>query len=214
MNHEHYYVEPKAPSDAGSDSKKRLRSLARLVIRSAVHKSQITTTAKRTSQAGRGEDLWPALTLSNDFRLLQLVNALNCTPIISRSYSPSANEAILYQFDVNVKILVRDGSWRPCRKGERLEVQKTIIEREHFPLLWYDEGKNLYSTENLTLNYKKEYQCDIVHKKTERTNKFRFLLIKLVKTYELKSIFDFMQKRIDVRPHGSVRILETLFKQT
>jgi hypothetical protein len=86
------------------------------------------------------------------------------------NYSKRANETILYQFDVNVDILMRDGSWRPCRKDERLEVQKTIIEREHFPLVWYDEGKNLYSTENLTLNYKKEYQCDIVHKKTERTS--------------------------------------------
>ncbi len=36
----------------------------------------------------------------------------------------------------------------------------------------------------------------------------------MVKTYELKTIFDFVQKRIAVRPHDPVRILETLFKQT
>jgi len=44
-------------------------------------------------------------------------------------------------------------------------------------------------------------------------NKFHFLLINLVKTDEFKSIFDFVQKRIAIRPHDPVRILETLFKQ-
>jgi len=192
-----YYVAPKAPSDAGSDSKKRSRSLVRPVIRSAVPNSQITSIVKRPAQPGRAGQRVELYT--NHFRI---------------DFSKRANEAILYQFDVDVEILMRDGSWRSCKKDERLQVLKTIIEQEHFPLVWYDEGKNLYSTENLTLNYKKEYQCEIVHKKTERSNKFRFLLINLVKTYELKSIFDYMQKRIDVRPHDPVRILETLFKQT
>jgi len=130
------------------------------------------------------------------------------------NFSKQSNETILYQFDVDVEILMRDGSWRSCKKDERLQVLKTIIDQEHFPLVWYDEGKNLYAIENLTLNFKKEYQCEIIHKKTGRKNKFRFLLINLVKTYELKSIFDFIQKRIAVRPHDPVRILETLFKQT
>jgi hypothetical protein len=40
------------------------------------------------------------------------------------------------------------------------------------------------------------------------------MLINLVKTYQLKSIFGFVQKRIHVRPHDPVRIFETLFKQT
>lgn len=50
-----YYVAPKAPSDAGSDSKKRSRSLVRPIIRSAVPNSQITTIAKRPPQPGRGK---------------------------------------------------------------------------------------------------------------------------------------------------------------
>lgn len=129
-------------------------------------------------------------------------------------FSKQSHETILYQFDVDVEILLRDGSWRSCKKDERLQVLKTIIDQERFPLVWYDEGKNLYAIENLTLNYKKEYQCELTHPKTERKNKFRFLLINLVKTYELKSIFDFIEKRIAVRPHDPVRILETLFKQT
>ncbi|UJR23980.1 hypothetical protein I4U23_026946 [Adineta vaga] len=192
-----YYVAPKPSSDAGSDSKKRSRSLVRPTIRSAVPNTQITTIAKRPSQSGRAGQRVELYT--NHFQI---------------NFSKRANDVILYQFDVDVELLMRDGSWRSCRKDERLQVLKTILEQEHFPLVWYDEGKNLYSIENLTLNYKKEYQCEITHKKTERKNKFRFLLINLVKTYELKTIFDFIQKRIDVRPHDPVRILETLFKQT
>ena len=49
-----YNVAPKAPSDAGSDTKKRSRSFVRPQIRSAVPNSQITTIAKRPSQSGRG----------------------------------------------------------------------------------------------------------------------------------------------------------------
>jgi len=109
---------------------------------------------------------------------------------------------------------MRDGSWRSSKKDERFQVMKTIIEREEFPLVWYDQGKTLYATQNLTLILKKEYECEIVHKKTGRTNRYHFLLINLVKTYELKTIFDFIQRKIPIRPHDPVRILETLFKQT
>ena len=121
---------------------------------------------------------------------------------------------ILYHFDIDVEILMRNGSWRSCKKDERFQVMKTIIEREQFPLVWYDQGKNLYSTENLTLILKKEYECEIIHEKTNQKNRFRFLLLNLVKTYELKTIFDFIQRKISIRPHDILQILEILFKQT
>jgi hypothetical protein len=129
-------------------------------------------------------------------------------------FTEKVESIIVYQFDVDVEILMRDGSWRSCKRDERFQVMKTIIEREEFPLVWYDQGKNLYSKQNLSLTLKKEYQCEIIHKKTNRTNRFRFLLINLVKTYDLKTIFDFIQRKISLRPHDQVRILETLFKQT
>jgi hypothetical protein len=146
-----YYVAPKAPSDAGSDTKKRSRSFVRPIIRSAVPNSQLTTIIKRPSQAGHAGQRTELYT--NHFQI---------------NFSKQANETILYQFDVDVELLMRDGSWRSCKKDERLQVLQTIIEQEHFPLVWYDEGKNLYAIENLTLNYKKEYQCEITHKKTGR----------------------------------------------
>ena len=50
---------------------------------------------------------------------------------------PKASESVvLYQFDVDVEILMRDGSWRSCKKDERFDVMRTIIDREHFPLVW------------------------------------------------------------------------------
>ncbi|CAF3955657.1 unnamed protein product [Rotaria sordida] len=186
----------KAPSDTnGNDTKKRSRSFARPTIRSAVPNSQLITIIKRASQsehAGQKVELH-----TNHFRI---------------NFSKQTNELILYQFDF--KLFIRDGLWRSCRKDERLQVLKKILEQEHFPLVWYDEGKNLYSIENLILNYEQAYQCEIKHEPTGRTNKFLFLIINLVKTYKLKNIFDFIQKEISQQPHDLIRILETLFKQT
>ena len=129
-------------------------------------------------------------------------------------FEKNSQSSMIYQFDVDVEILMRDGSWRSCKRDERFQVIKTIIEREKFPLVWYDQGKSLYAKENLTVNFNKEYECQIKHKKTDRTNRFRFLLINLVKTYDLKIIFDFIQRKIPLRPHDPVRILEILLKQT
>jgi hypothetical protein len=67
------------------------------------------------------------------------------------------------------------------KKDERLQVMKKRINEGNFPLVWYDEGKHLYSVENLMLNLtKKEYQCDINDKNTGQTNRFRFLILNLV----------------------------------
>ncbi|CAF4272134.1 unnamed protein product, partial [Rotaria sp. Silwood2] len=132
-------------------------------------------------------------------------------------FSERSNGTVFYQFDVKVEILMLDGSWHSwhsCNRDERLQVLKAIIQQEHFPFVWYDDEKYLYAKEDLTLKFKKENQCEISHEITGQKNKYRFLIVNLVKTYELQSIFDFIQKRISVRPHDLVRILETLFKQT
>ncbi|CAF2155870.1 unnamed protein product [Rotaria magnacalcarata] len=61
---------------------------------------------------------------------------------------------------------------------------------------------------------KKEYQCEINDKNTGQTNRFRFLILNLVKIYTLKTMFDFIQNKISIKPHGLVKSLESLFKQT
>ncbi|UJR24794.1 hypothetical protein I4U23_006169 [Adineta vaga] len=180
-----------------SDTKKRSQSFNRPVLRSVVPDSQLISFARRPVQSGRVGQRIDIFT--NHFKI---------------EFEKNSDSLQLYQFDVDVEILMRDGSWRTSKKDERFQVIKTIIERENFPLVWYDQGKNLYAKENLTLKYKKEYECEIKHKKTDRINRFRFLLINLVKTYDLKFIFDFIQRKIPLKPHDPVRILETLLKQT
>lgn len=107
-----------------------------------------------------------------------------------------------------------DGSWCLCNKDEHLQVLKVIIDQEDFPFVWYDDKKYLYATEDLTLKFKKEYQCEISHQITGQKNKYRFLIVNLVKTQKLKTIFDFIEKKISERPYEPVMILEALFKQT
>jgi len=76
----------------------------------------------------------------------QLVNELKSIQI---KFSQRTNETIFYQFDI--ELLMRDGSWRSCNRDKRLQVLKTIIEQEHFPFVWYDDRKYLYTKEDLTL---------------------------------------------------------------
>ena len=204
---------PKTTRESEDDVKQRSRSFVRPILRSVVPDSQVLSPARRPIQSGQCK-----LISSKDFSFLRSTILVgkrielltNHFPI---EFSRNSDSIILYQFDVDVEILMRDGSWRSCKKDERFQVMKTIIERETFPLVWYDQGKNLYAMENLTLTLKNEYQCEIVHQKTGRKNRFRFVLINLVKTYDLKEISDFIQRKIPLRPHDSVRILETLLKQ-
>ncbi|CAF3950261.1 unnamed protein product [Rotaria sp. Silwood1] len=135
--------------DISSDySQHRAHSLTGLINETTSRNGQI----ENGSYAGQKVELY-----TNHFRI---------------NFSKQTNELILYQFDF--KLFVRDGLWRSCRKDERLQVLKKILEQEHFPLVWYDEGKNLYSIENLILNYEQAYQCEIKHEPTGRTNKFLF----------------------------------------
>jgi hypothetical protein len=50
--------------------------------------------------------------------------------------------------------------------------------------------------------------------KRTKKNECQFLIVNLVKTYELQCIFDFIKNRISERPHCPVSVIKTLFKQT
>ncbi len=76
------------------------------------------------------------------------------------NFCTSLNKKNLYQFDVDVEQLMFDPTCDSCEKDERLQVMKRIITGANLPLVWYDEGKTLYSFENLLLTLrKKKYQC-------------------------------------------------------
>jgi uncharacterized protein YxjI len=60
-----------------------------------------------------------------------------------------------------------------------------IIQRENFPLVWYDDGKNLYSVD-LLVDLKDQYEIDIHDRKSNRDQKYRLLIINLVKSYDIQ----------------------------
>jgi hypothetical protein len=90
-----------------------------------------------------------------------------------------------HQYDIEVEAANRDGTWRPAKKEDRFTVLRKIIERENFPLVWYDEGKNLYSIE-LLVGLKDQYEIIIKDKKSDREQKYRLLILNLVKSYDIQ----------------------------
>ncbi|UJR08589.1 hypothetical protein I4U23_012848 [Adineta vaga] len=118
-----------------------------------------------------------------------------------------------HQYDIDLQAANRDGTWRPAKKDDRFIILRKIIERENFPLVWYDEGKSLYSIE-LLVDLKDQYEIIIKDKKSDREQKYRLLIINLVKSYDIQTLWDFIENRIAIRPRDPIRILETLLKQT
>ncbi len=98
-----------------------------------------------------------------------------------------------HQYDIELEAANRDGTWRPAKKDDRFFVLKKIIDRENFPFVWYDEGKSLYSTE-LLVGFKNQYEIMIKDKKSDREQKYRLLLINLVKSYDIQVKFSLIQK--------------------
>ncbi len=96
-----------------------------------------------------------------------------------------------HQYDIELEAANRDGTWRPAKKDDRFVVLRMIIEREKFPFVWYDEGKNLYSIE-LLAGLKDQYEINIRDKKSDRDQKYRLLIINLVKSYDIQVKFSFI----------------------
>ena len=90
-----------------------------------------------------------------------------------------------HQYDIDLEVANRDGAWRPAKKDDRFLVLSLIIKREKFPLVWYDEGKNLYSID-LLVDLKDQYEILIEDKKSNRQQKYRLSIINLVKSYDIQ----------------------------
>lgn len=93
-----------------------------------------------------------------------------------------------HQYDIELEVANREGVWRPAKKDDRFIILRKIIEREHFPLVWYDEGKSLYSID-LLADLKDLYEITIKDKKSDREQKYRLLIINLVKSYDIQVRF-------------------------
>lgn len=116
------------------------------------------------------------------------------------------------QYDIEISMLNDDGKLFPARKDERWEIMQRISsEIKGFPLVWYDEGKTLYSLELLP-DITKPIQIRM--KRNDVVKTFQLEIKNLVRQEKLDNIQEFVQKKLRNRPRESVRIIETLLKQT
>ncbi|CAF2681440.1 unnamed protein product [Rotaria sp. Silwood2] len=131
--------------------------------------------------------------------------------LYTNHFRVNINDAVVYQFDIDIVMIGRDGKARLTRKDDRWEViQLFVKQRKNFPIVWYDEGKTLYSREmlpDLTL------PIQIVLEKDNERKVFQLKKLVLVRQDRIQNIFNFIEKKVNIRPRETVRIIETLFKQ-
>ncbi|CAF1254023.1 unnamed protein product [Rotaria sordida] len=136
----------------------------------------------------------------------------NDIEIYTNHFPVSIDDAIINQYDIDIA-MVRDGR-RPCpaKKNERWEVLQILSRHEkNFPIVWYDEGKNLYTRELLT-DFTRPRRVKLTINNQEKT--FEFKVLNLVRQEKIGNIFDFIHGKTTIRPRDPIRIIETLFKQS
>lgn len=115
------------------------------------------------------------------------------------------------QYDVEIYMVGRDKKLRLARKDERWETVQRIAKRETgFPIIWYDEGKTIYTRALLT-DFTQPMQITFSMNNEEKT--FQLHILNLVRQEKIRDIFDFIEKKTSIRPREAIRIVETLFKQ-
>ncbi|CAF0973268.1 unnamed protein product [Adineta steineri] len=162
----------------------------RSYLHSAVPESAVLTPIRRPDQGGKAGKVVDVYT--NHFRI-------------------QVDDAIINQYDIEIFMIGRDKKPRLARKDERWETVQRIAKREkNFPIIWYDEGKTIYTRELLT-DFTKPLQITFNLNNEEKT--FQFQVLNLVRQEKIRDIFDFIEKKTAIRPRDSIRIIETLFKQ-
>ncbi|CAF3351794.1 unnamed protein product [Rotaria sp. Silwood1] len=162
----------------------------RSYLHSAVPESAVLTPIYRPDQggnAGKAVDVY-----TNHFRL-------------------KIDDAIVNQYDIEIYMIGRDKKPRLARKDERWETVQRIAKREkNFPIIWYDEGKTIYTKELLT-DFTKPLQITFNINNEDKT--FQLHILNLVRQEKIRDIYDFIEKKTSIRPRECIRIIETLFKQ-
>ncbi|CAF1174819.1 unnamed protein product [Rotaria sordida] len=162
----------------------------RSYLHSAVPESAVLTPVYRPDQGGKAGKIVDVYT--NHFRV-------------------KINDDIVNQYDIEIYMIGRDKKPRLARKDERWETVQRIAKREkNFPIIWYDEGKTIYTKELLT-DFTKPLQITFNINNEDKT--FQLHIINLVRQEQIRNIYDFIEKKTSIRPRESIRIIETLFKQ-
>ncbi|CAF1190043.1 unnamed protein product [Rotaria sordida] len=131
--------------------------------------------------------------------------------VYTNHFRVNINDAVIYQYDIDIVMVGRDGKAHLSRKDDRWEVVQSFFRRRNnFPTIWYDEGKTLYTREilpDLALPIQIELEKDGEKKF------FQLKKLVLVRQDRIRNIYDFIEKKINNRPRETVRIIETLFTQ-
>lgn len=131
--------------------------------------------------------------------------------VYTNHFRVNISHEMVNQYDVEIFMVGRDEKLRPARKDERWETVQRIAKRENnFPVIWYDEGKTMYTKELLT-DFTKPLQ--ITFKSNNEDKTFQLHILNLVRQEKIRDIYDFIEKKTSVRPREAIRIVETLFKQ-
>ncbi|CAF3974965.1 unnamed protein product [Adineta steineri] len=131
--------------------------------------------------------------------------------VYTNHFRVDIDKVIVYQYDVDIVMIDRYGKIRFARKDDRWEVIQTIIkEKKDFPIIWYDEGKTLYSREILPeITLPMQFKLG----KNEDMKIFQLNKLNLVRQDNIENIYKFIQQKTTIRPHETVRTIEILFKQ-
>ncbi|CAF1114885.1 unnamed protein product [Adineta ricciae] len=163
----------------------------RRILHSVVPDSAVLTPIHRPDQGGKAGQ--PVQIYTNHFRV-------------------SIDDAIVNQYNIEISMVRRDGKLTAARKNERWETLQQLAKREKsFPIVWYDEGSNLYTRELLT-DFTKPLRVKLNIDDEEKV--FEFKVLNLVRQEKIRDIFDFIAGRTSIRPRDPIRIIETLFKQS
>ncbi|CAF3752243.1 unnamed protein product [Rotaria sordida] len=119
--------------------------------------------------------------------------------------------ATVNQYDVEIMLIDQDGNQRVARKDERWKVMQLIVQKKKdFPVVWYDEGKTLYTRELLP-DITKPIRVQMERDTQMKT--FQLTIKNLVRQEMMENILKFVKKQLRTRPREAVRVIETLFKQ-
>ncbi|CAF3426630.1 unnamed protein product, partial [Rotaria sp. Silwood2] len=114
-------------------------------------------------------------------------------------------------YEIDIVFIDQDEKSRPARKRERCVVLNQVVQQEkNFPIVWYDEGKNLYTRKSLS-HFTEPIltTCQI----GDKMKKFEFIVRRFVRQENLQNLRKFINGETSIRPHDAIRIVETLFKQ-
>lgn len=117
----------------------------------------------------------------------------------------------VYQYDIEIVLIDRNNRVRQANNDNRWDALQLLLkERKDFPVVWYDEGKTLYTRQFLPeLNLPIKIQL----KNDDETKTLQINKLAMVDQRQMKDIYDFIKGEKFVRPQEAIRIIEILLKQ-